>query len=470
MVGLFCWTIALTCYLTVGRNRILLVVSAVACATSAIDFALCAYPPHQVPLVVFGLAITAGWIWSRRKSIWRREDRIIRASCLVGCWVLVGAVMLWFCFDAKETLLAAASTIYPGQRSSSGGGVPPMQFLSHFLDFWKSEESFPPSQSNICEGSGYLWLAPLTLFLARPPKEHRLFTALLVSCWAAFLLILCWMLFPVPAEIGRWLMFNRVPPFRCYHALGLINGVIVALFLAERITARERLPMAKSDWLRGLVAVAVLVALLPRMNRSLDHFFSNWAIVVASAYVFLLILVLVRANKKAFAFCLLVPLILANGLINPLDRGLAVITSSSLFKAVHGDHQDWLEGKWLIYAPWADQPGLLAGTGIDVIDCLKIIPDRKRMAVFDPTGHYSDVINRSSYFFALPISSGQPASFEIPTGGFVLWKVHPLDLRLKEIGVNRIAFAYQPPSAEFHRPLEPFREENLPGLQIYHLR
>jgi hypothetical protein len=470
MVGLFCWTIAVTCYLTVGRNRILLLVSAVACATSAIDFALCAYPPHQVPLIAFGVAITVGWAWSRRKLIWRRDNGIVRASCLVGCWILVATVMLWFYFDAKETILAAASTIYPGQRSSSGGGVPPIQFLSHFLDFWKSEASFPPSQGNICEGSGYLWLAPLTLFLTRPPKEHRLFTALLVSCWAAFLLILCWMLFPIPAEIGRWLMFNRVPPFRCYHALGLINGVIVALFLAERVMTRERLPMAKSDWLRGLAAVALLVALFPRMNRSLDHFFSNWAIVAASAYVFLLILVLVRANKKAFAFCLLVPLILANGLINPLDRGLAVITSSSLFKAAHGDHQDWLEGKWLIYAPWADQPGLLAATGIDVIDCLKIVPDRKQMAVFDPTGRYSDVINRSSYFFALPVSSGQPASFESPSSGVVLWKVHPLDPRLKEISVNRIAFAYQPPSAEFNRPLDPFLEKNLPGLEVYHLQ
>ena len=470
MVGLFSWTIALTCYLTVGRNRVLLIVGAIVCAFSAINFALCAYPPHQVPLIVFGVAILAGWIWSRRKLIWRRDDVIARASCLVGCWLLVAAVMLWFYVDAKETLLAAANTIYPGQRSSSGGGIAPAQFFSHFLDFWKSEENFPPSQGNICEASGYLWLAPLTLLLARPPKRHRLFTALLVFSWAAGLLILCWMLFPVPAEAGRWLMLNRVPPFRCSHALGLINVVIMGLFFAERTLTRQRLPVLKSDWLRGLVAGVILVALFPRMNRSLGHFFSNGAIVLATAYVLLLTLVLIQANKKAFAFCLLFPLILANGLINPLDRGLAVITSSSLFKAAHGDHQDWLKGKWLIYAPWADQPGLLAGTGIDVIDCLKIVPDRKRMAVFDPSGRYSDVINRSSYFFGLPISSSQPPSFESPSGGVVLWKVHPLDPHLKEIGVDRIAFAYQPPSAEFNHPLDPFLEEKLPGLQVYHLR
>jgi hypothetical protein len=163
-------------------------------------------------------------------------------------------------------------------------------------------------------------------------------------------------------------------------------------------------------------------------------------------------------------------LILANSLINPLDRGLDVITSSGLFKAAHDAHKDWLEGRWLIYAPWADQPGLLAATGIDVIDCLKIVPDRKRMAAFDPDGRYSAAINRSSYFFALPLSYGQPVSFENPNSGVVLWKVNPLDARLKEIGVDRIAFSYQPPSAEFNGQLAPLWETTLPGLQVYHLR
>lgn len=466
MVGLFCWTIALTCYLAVGRNRILLAVGALACATCAINFALCAYPPHQVPLIVFGAAILAGWAGSRREAIWRREDGIVRVSCLLGCWVLVGVVMLWFYVDAKDTLIAAANTVYPGQRSSAGGGISPAQFFSHFLDFWKSEENFPPSQGNICEASGYLWLAPFTLLLARPSKGHRKFSALLLFSWGAFLLILCWMLFPIPAEVGRWIMFNRVPPFRCYHALGLINVVIVGLFFAERAKVREHGFNAR-HWLRGILAAVILVLLLVWMNRHLDHFFAVRAIVLASLYVSVLILFLVRPHPKAFAICLLVPLILANGLINPIDRGLAVITNSSLFKAAHGDRPEWLDGKWIIYAPWADQPGLLAATGIDVVDCLKIVPDRKGMALFDPEQHYSEIINRSSYFFAIPASSDSGASFETPSSGNVLWRVNPFDPHLKQIGVNRIAFAYQPPAAPYDKQLVPFLEVTLPGLQVY---
>ena len=44
MVGFFGWTICLTLYLCVGRNRWLLTAAAVGCAVSAVDFALCFYP------------------------------------------------------------------------------------------------------------------------------------------------------------------------------------------------------------------------------------------------------------------------------------------------------------------------------------------------------------------------------------------------------------------------------------------
>ncbi|HTG44987.1 MAG TPA: hypothetical protein VK633_10695, partial [Verrucomicrobiae bacterium] len=141
----------------------------------------------------------------------------------------------------------------------------------------------------------------------------------------------------------------------------------------------------------------------------------------------------------------------------------------SLFKKAHGDQDKWRDGKWLIYAPWADEPGLLASTGINVVDCLKIIPDRERMGVFDPDNRSSQVINRSSYFFAIPINVGEPSSFENPSMGNVIWRVNPLDGGLRQIGVDRVAFAYRPPSAEIDREVAPLLEANLPGLKVYHL-
>jgi hypothetical protein len=471
MIGLFCWTIALTCYLATGRNRWLLAGAAIVCASSAINFALCVYPPHQLPLVACGFAVLGGWLWAHRKSVGRRESRTARLLALAACWiVIVGTVMVGFFLDARETLAAAAATIYPGQRTSPGGGISFAQFASHFLDFWKGEENYPASMGNICEASGYLWLAPVTLLLARPPREHRHSTVLLVSFWGVFALLLCWMLFPIPARAAHWVFFDRVPPFRCFHALGLINVAIVGLFLSERIRAGQSRRMSKRDCLGGLAAALLLVFLLVKMNNELGQFFSTWSIALAALYVSILIFFLAQTRTTAFAALLLIPLALANGLINPVDRNLEVITASSLFKSAHGPHDNWRDGKWVIYAPWADTPGLLAATGIDVVDCLKIVPDRKSMAVFDPDNRYSEIINRSSYLWALPPGAGEISSFETPSLGNVLWRVYPLDPRLKSIGVERVAFAYQPATPEFKQQLAPFLEETLPGLIVYRLR
>jgi hypothetical protein len=470
MVGLFSWTVALTCYLIVGRNRVRLALAAFLCAFCAINFALCIYPPHQIPLATFGGAIVAGWLWHHWRDFVRGPQFFARIVCLAAAWLLVAAILGWFYFDAKETIAAAAGTIYPGQRSSSGGGVKLSQFLSHFLDFWKSEENFPSNQGNICEASGYLWLAPFTLFLARPVKRLRLPTPVIIFSWIAFLLLLSWTLFPIPARVGHWILFDRVPPFRSYHALGLINVTLVGMFLTEQRRARLVPHLVQNHPVRSLGVTLIVAWLLFRMNKSLGHFFPQWQIWVALLYTALLVLLLFQARQGVFALCLLLPLALANGLINPLDRGLDVIRNSSLFKAVHETHKEWRDGKWVIFAPWADEPGLLAATGLDVVDCLRIIPDRKAMGVFDDTGQYADIINRSSYFFAIPLPSGQASSFETPSAGNVLWRVNPIDPRLKQIGVNRVAFAYQPPAKEFAGPLAPHLETSLPGLQIYRLR
>ena len=71
---------------------------------------------------------------------------------------------------------------------------------------------------------------------------------------------------------------------------------------------------------------------------------------------------------------------------------------------------------------------------------------------------------------AIPIGAGTPGSFKSHGAGNVLWNVHPLDPRLRSIGVDRVAFAYLPPADEFKQPLAPFLEEALPGLIVYHLR
>ena len=62
MIGLFCLVICAVFYLSVGRRPAFLAGAAVVCAAGAVNFALCAYYPHQIPLVWFGVFLCIWWL------------------------------------------------------------------------------------------------------------------------------------------------------------------------------------------------------------------------------------------------------------------------------------------------------------------------------------------------------------------------------------------------------------------------
>jgi hypothetical protein len=54
----------------------------------------------------------------------------------------------------------------------------------------------------------------------------------------------------------------------------------------------------------------------------------------------------------------------------------------------------------------------------------------------------------------------RPAEFESPNPGLVLWKVNPLDPKLKEIGIKYLAFDTPPDSSIRQKLKLVFKEES----------
>ena len=73
MIGAFCLTICSVFYISTGRRSALLTASAFLCVICAINFALCAYIPHQIPLVWLGIFLSIWWMWAKRSTIWDHE-------------------------------------------------------------------------------------------------------------------------------------------------------------------------------------------------------------------------------------------------------------------------------------------------------------------------------------------------------------------------------------------------------------
>jgi hypothetical protein len=69
MIGLACFATVFLCYLLVGQNTRALATAAIGFTICTVDFALCAYVPHMIPVAWLSIAVVASWCVANRASI-----------------------------------------------------------------------------------------------------------------------------------------------------------------------------------------------------------------------------------------------------------------------------------------------------------------------------------------------------------------------------------------------------------------
>ena len=444
MIGLFCIVMCAVFYMSVGRRPAMLVAAAAACAVAAMNFALCAYIPHQIPLVWLGVFLCIWWVVAKREVIFSRDYALPRIAALGAAWCVVGLAMFAFYGDAERALTTMGNTLYPGRRSSPAGGYSMLALASHFFSFWESDRRFPLPQrfANICECAGFFWLAPVTLLALRGvkgPVAPKLAYWILMAFGA---LLFTWMTLPVPHAIGRALFMDKVGAGRCIHVLGLVNVSLVALSLSFRRTGGGK------DWRWSLVlGAAVLAIVYPALlltNSRLADFLTTPELVTAAGYLTLLIVAVIESRFRLLAVVLVLPHIVVFGLVNPVDRGLRVVETAPLVRFVRA-RPELLRHRWVVYSPSPPDSTFFAAVGCDVVNGLKYVPDLKTLSVLDPTGAQRDLVNRSAWLLAEPEYGNRPAVFEQVPPNLLRMRVNPLDPALRDIGVRYAAFSREPP-------------------------
>lgn len=136
-----------------------------------------------------------------------------------------------------EPLQAMTATVYPGQRHSDGGSGDWRIWLSTVLPFITTRGFDSLIVHNIVETGaiGSYW--PLLLLVFADWRQGlsggavdrgRLLTALAVL-GGGLALVSAWMLLPIPAAVGKILLWDRVFPPRMIVAVGLLALVATAL-------------------------------------------------------------------------------------------------------------------------------------------------------------------------------------------------------------------------------------------------
>jgi hypothetical protein len=446
MVGLLCLTLVFVCYLTVGTNGVGLLFAAVGAAACSINFALCGYLPHLIPLCWFAIFFFAGWCFALRKSIFRHDARDRRLLAIAGTVVVVAVVGAIVYSDLHHAIALEANTLYPGRRRLPGGvGLSLPLLLSQFMQWTETETRFPGMTPNICEAVGFLWFAPITWLFWRP-RPSSLANVLFLVLSGFFLFIGLWIVAPVPEQIGRILGLNLTFGPRCLPALGLANIAIVALFLSNR---RDHIvgssDFAWSAWILRCTSTFVLfTSVLLAANAAIHWFFSWREVLLSGSLGTLLIVLLLYGPRYEFAVTVILLQAAVFGVVNPVERGLGVITSSDLAAFVQ-DHPELRKGRWLVYSDDPAPSGFLTALGCDVYTRFRYLPDVDHFALFAARGLDTDMINRGGYLTAHLAAASAPSRFELINTVVTQWHVDVSDPLLEELGIRYIAFDRKPP-------------------------
>jgi hypothetical protein len=368
------------------------------------QFVFCSYPRFQVPLVWLAIFVLASGIARGRPEL--RRWRIFALWSAVA--VIVALLVCWF-REVAPLISQMASLAYPGKIVCRGGDIPWRNFLAPFLEFSMTQEHFRKGAMNVCDASGFLFFAPLLAAIAVHDVFFRRYDAVFLAMMLYILLIIAFMHFGVPPWVAYWTGFSRVYAILANLGLGVASIVALCRYLSRDDAV---LPVMRGEVLLLPALAALVIGLFYATNVMIGRFTEIVTVVAAGFFFALVFVCLWKRRVITCAILLLVPLIYANGLVNPIVHGLSGLTGGEVFRWFEEIHHTRPAGKWLVLGGSSRSntlAHLIKATGADVLGGTRCNPDAAMVRVLDPNGSHADVYNRHAAISFAPGTGSEPS-------------------------------------------------------------
>jgi hypothetical protein len=362
------------------------------------QFVFCCYPRYQVPLAYLAVALAAGGFagFRRRRGTLPATNNYFRVPCLIATLVLAATLLYRWYVEIAPTFAEIRESIYPGRVFSLGGDFPWFRFLAPFLAFSMTQTHYPLSLGNVCEASGFLFVAPL-LFLGLVSDVWRSRVDAILLLVVVFIAGTIWfMLVGVPQWIAQNSGWSYVVSQRAILAVGVasIIGLVRHLSLAS-------LPPWKSGrtyLFAGTVATMAFFFCLYLANRRLGGFATLPELVAAAIFFGTVGFFVLRRIALVSCILLIVPCFWSTALVNPVSRGVPALTRGSVVSWLSKVHKNDPDARWIVTGPLSNRSCCLAqlvkATGADVFGGTRYTPDYELVNVLDPEKRYVTVYNR----------------------------------------------------------------------------
>lgn len=158
-------------------------------------------------------------------------------------------------------------------------------------------------------------------------------------------------------------------------------------------------------------------------------------IIGASIFVTLLIFLLLKSYKKLFLIALLSFAFISTGYINPIRRGLDVLTNTEMAKYIR-ETSEKDDSKWVVFGDHKIAQYALANNA-NVLNGVHIYPNFKIWEILDPEKTYIDIYNRYAHIGFEENTDNQPLVELVQPDALVV-NISPCDPKLRELGVKYV--------------------------------
>jgi hypothetical protein len=463
-------------YLLYNKKLLPLVIAGLFFILSVYGFIFNLYPPFQVPLVYLYLFLFIGFLLQRKNFDVIKERLPLKAIVFaISLVILVGFIYHYYTL-VKDTYTLMLNTVYPGRRFSTGGGLLNGKVFADFFGIFMTDLHTPTQWMNICEASGFIMFFPVLFYgIGYYYYKTKKSDPVLLSLSAFIIIGLIYVLIGFPGFLSKITLFSMTPDFRTLPIVGVGNCFLLIGYIASKKTEIKN---EKPSWLEfGILAGASLIFMLIAssiINKATDNFFSGLQVAIATILIvasYLLIRYKYLRWPRLALYILLLGMVLPNVTVNPVTRGLAPILENPLVIDTKQIHDKDPQARWAMFGD-TRLTHLLKANGINVFNCVKLVPPMKDMKVLDPSGKQDSVYNRYAW---ITINSKQIADLlnskwgdtvvfrKTNQDGYIIY-LDPCSPKFKQLGVKYFVFDYTPKAEEI-RCMTKLKENA--GLLIY---
>ncbi len=435
------WAGALVCAISILEKRSWWSRSLLGGAFSlcSLNFLLCLYPPFQIPLLYFGVALFAGSIWSRQRRS-SEDTRWPGVACLAAACIATVALLVPFFLELKPTLELLSSTSYPGHRRSGGGSLRVIQYFSGLINLLDSSLALPKNFSQINETANFfpLWI-PVTLVTGRALIAEPRKYAIQIASLALVIFLSVYALCPVSSWVTSPTLLSFCTEPRALLAIGLANIFFVVTSFP---LFRSRLAQWKPQAVAAAIGLLGLFALLYLYNAKAIYptFLTPWRLWIFFVLDVTVLSLLLKARARIFALSFIILLIATNARVNPVMTGLGSILRATPATAIQKVIREHPNDAWVAYESNQLSEFMMA-LGANVVSGLKIVPELDFYRALDPAGDARSIYDRYSFGFFLFRKDRATAGFRPYTFPSHLVSIHPLNDAMKARHVRYFVFS-----------------------------